>query len=82
MIFHYLLPEVEIYLGPPPSEHFFGRMAQGILVIAVGTGMVVDARPVSTTAMAMGSYLARAHRNLIRARSDFYPLDGCPLICF
>jgi len=32
-----------VQLGPPPSHHRFVRVAQDILLIATGTGMVVDA---------------------------------------
>jgi Ni/Co efflux regulator RcnB len=43
VIFHDLPPQVLVELGPPPSHHRFVRVAQDILLIAVGTGMVVDA---------------------------------------
>jgi hypothetical protein len=43
VIFHDLPPRVLVELGPPPSHHRFVRVAQDILLIAVGTGMVVDA---------------------------------------
>ena len=41
--YHDLAPEVLVHLGPPPSHHRFVRVAQDILLIATGTGMVVDA---------------------------------------
>lgn len=43
VIFHDLPQEVLVQLGPPPPRHRFVRVAQDILLIAVGTGMVVDA---------------------------------------
>jgi len=43
VIFYDLPPSVLVQLGPPPSHHRFVRVAQDILLIAVGTGMVVDA---------------------------------------
>jgi len=43
LVFHDLPPEVLVQLGPAPSRHRFVRVAQDILLIAVGTGMVVDA---------------------------------------
>jgi len=43
VVFHDLPPEILVELGPPPSHHRFVRVAQDILLIAVGTGMVVDA---------------------------------------
>lgn len=43
VIFHDLPYPVLKRLGPPPSRHRFVRVAQDILLIAVGTGMVVDA---------------------------------------
>ena len=43
VIFHNLPPEVIVHLGPVPSRHRFVRVAKDILLIAVGTGMVVDA---------------------------------------
>jgi Ni/Co efflux regulator RcnB len=36
-------PAVQVRLGPAPSGHEFVRVASDILLIAVGTGMVVDA---------------------------------------
>jgi len=43
VIFYDLPREVLVHLGPPPPRHRFVRVAQDILLIAVGTGMVVDA---------------------------------------
>lgn len=43
VVFHDLPPEVLVYLGPAPSRHRFVRVAQDILLIAAGTGMVVVA---------------------------------------
>jgi len=41
---YYSIPNsVSIQLGVPPSGHKFVRVAADILLIAVGTGMVVDA---------------------------------------
>jgi Ni/Co efflux regulator RcnB len=43
VIFHALPPRVVVELGAPPAGHRFVRVAADILLIAVGTGMVVDA---------------------------------------
>lgn len=43
VIYHDLPPEVSIHLGVPPAGHKFVRVAQDILLIATGTGVVVDA---------------------------------------
>ena len=43
VIFYDLPPSILVQLGPAPSQHKFVRVAQDILLIAVGTGMVVDA---------------------------------------
>lgn len=43
VIFYDLPPHILEYLGPPPPRHRFVRVAQDILLIAIGTGMVVDA---------------------------------------
>jgi Ni/Co efflux regulator RcnB len=43
VIFYDLPPTVVVQLGPPPARHRFVRVAADILLIAVGTGMVVDA---------------------------------------
>lgn len=43
-VMYYDLPaEVVVKLGPPPQRHRYVRVAGDILLIAVGTGMVVDA---------------------------------------
>ena len=34
---------VQVKLGAPPAGHKFVRVAADILLIAVGTGMVIDA---------------------------------------
>jgi len=40
----YALPRsLELVLGPPPASHRYVRVATDILLIAIGTGMVVDA---------------------------------------
>ncbi|MBA3013200.1 MAG: RcnB family protein [Proteobacteria bacterium] len=43
VVFYELPPTILVQLGPPPPLHRFVRVAQDILLIAVGTGMVVDA---------------------------------------
>lgn len=43
VIFYDLPSRVLEQLGPPPPHHRFVRVAQDILLIAVGTGMVIDA---------------------------------------
>ncbi|MDD3846442.1 MAG: hypothetical protein PHC90_08775 [Syntrophorhabdaceae bacterium] len=43
VVFYNLPQSVLVQLGPPPSKHRFVRVAQDILLIATGTGMVVDA---------------------------------------
>jgi len=43
VIFYDPPPSVLAILGPAPSRHRFVRVAQDILLIAVGTGMVIDA---------------------------------------
>jgi Ni/Co efflux regulator RcnB len=43
VIFHNLPSEVVVELGPPPSGYRFVRVASDILLIAQGTGMVMDA---------------------------------------
>lgn len=43
-VIYYPLPrEVVVRLGTPPAGHKFVRVASDILLIAVGTGMVIDA---------------------------------------
>ncbi len=43
VIFYDLPRDVRDHLGPPPPHHRFIRVAQDILLITVGTGMVIDA---------------------------------------
>lgn len=43
VIFYDLPPAVVVQLGPPPAGHRFVRVASDILMIAVGSGMIVDA---------------------------------------
>ena len=43
VVYYDLPPAVVIKLGSPPSGHRYVRVASDILLIAVGTGMVVDA---------------------------------------
>jgi Ni/Co efflux regulator RcnB len=43
VIFYDLPPAIAVQLGPPPAKHRFVRVASDILMIAVGTGMVIDA---------------------------------------
>lgn len=43
VIFYDLEPEIVIRLGIPPPDHRFVRVAGDILLIAAGTGMVLDA---------------------------------------
>ena len=43
VIYYDLPPRLVVQLGVPPSGHKFVRVASDILLIAVGTGMVVDA---------------------------------------
>ncbi len=43
VVYHDLPERLVIDLGRPPSGHKFVRVAADILLIAVGTGMVVDA---------------------------------------
>lgn len=43
VIFHDLPPTIVLELGPPPAGHRFVRVASDILLIAIGTGMVIDA---------------------------------------
>ncbi len=41
--FYALPPSVVVQLGPPPPHHRYVRVASDILLIAIGTGLVVDA---------------------------------------
>ena len=43
VVFYELPPALVVELGPPPSGHRFVRVAADILLIAIGTGMVIDA---------------------------------------
>jgi len=43
VIYYDLPPRLVVELGVPPAGHKFVRVASDILLIAVGTGMVVDA---------------------------------------
>jgi Ni/Co efflux regulator RcnB len=43
VIYHEVPREVVMQIGPPPSGHRYVRVASDILLIALGTGMVVDA---------------------------------------
>jgi len=43
-VVYYSLPrKILVELGPPPPNHKYVRVAQDILLLATGTGMVVDA---------------------------------------
>jgi hypothetical protein len=43
VIYHTVPAEMVVTLGAPPSGHRYVRVASDILLIAVGTGLVVDA---------------------------------------
>jgi Ni/Co efflux regulator RcnB len=43
VIFYNLQPQILTYLAPPPPRHRYVRVASDILLIAIGTGMVLDA---------------------------------------
>jgi Ni/Co efflux regulator RcnB len=43
VVFHELPAEIVVRIGPPPSGHRYVRVATDILLIAIGTGIVVDA---------------------------------------
>jgi len=43
VVYYDLPPRVVVQLGAPPAGHRYVRVATDILLIAVGTGMVVDA---------------------------------------
>jgi len=43
VVYEDLPPRVTVQLGTPPAGHRYVRVASDILLIAVGTGMVVDA---------------------------------------
>jgi len=43
-VIYYEVPsEVVVQLGPPPAGHRYVRVASDVLLIAIGTGMVLDA---------------------------------------
>jgi Ni/Co efflux regulator RcnB len=42
VIYHEVPRQVVMQIGPPPSGHRYVRVASDILLIALGTGMVVD----------------------------------------
>jgi Ni/Co efflux regulator RcnB len=42
IIFYDIAPSLAIRLGPPPSGHRYVRVATDILLIAIGSGMVID----------------------------------------
>lgn len=43
VVYHDLPPRIIVEIGAPPAGHKYVRVAADILLIAVGTGMVVDA---------------------------------------
>ena len=43
MIFYDLPPPLVIELGPPPLGYRYARVANDVLLLAIGTGLVVDA---------------------------------------
>lgn len=43
VVYYDLPPRLLVELGPPPAGHKYVRVAADILLVAVGTGMVVDA---------------------------------------
>lgn len=43
VVYYDLPPAIVVELGPPPSGHRYVRVASDILLMAVGTGMIVDA---------------------------------------
>ena len=43
VVYYDLPPTLSVQLGVPPAGHRFVRVAADILLIAIGTGMVVDA---------------------------------------
>jgi Ni/Co efflux regulator RcnB len=43
VIYHDLPPAIIVEIGVPPRGHKYVRVAADILLIAVGTGIVVDA---------------------------------------
>jgi Ni/Co efflux regulator RcnB len=43
VIFYDLPPALVVRIGTPPAGHRYVRVAADILLIAIGTGMVIDA---------------------------------------
>jgi Ni/Co efflux regulator RcnB len=43
VVFYDLPPPLVVELGPPPAGYRYARVANDVLLLAVGTGMVVDA---------------------------------------
>lgn len=43
VVYYELPPALAVRLGAPPAGHRFVRVAADILLIAIGTGMVIDA---------------------------------------
>ncbi|MDD5330776.1 MAG: RcnB family protein [Sulfuricella sp.] len=43
IVYYPLPPSVVVQIGPPPAGYRYVRVASDILLIALGTGMVVDA---------------------------------------
>jgi Ni/Co efflux regulator RcnB len=43
VVFYDLPPALVVQLGPPPPHHRYVRVGADILMIAIGTGLVVDA---------------------------------------
>lgn len=43
IVYYDLSPDLIVHLGTPPAGHRFVRVASDILLIAVGSGMVIDA---------------------------------------
>ena len=43
VIFYDLPPLLVVELGPPPAGYRYARVANDVLLLAIGTGMVVDA---------------------------------------
>ena len=43
VIFYNLPPPLVVELGPPPAGYRYARVANDVLLLAIGTGMVVDA---------------------------------------
>ena len=42
LIFYDIAPSLAVRLGPPPPRHRYVRVATDILLIAIGSGMVID----------------------------------------